>query len=596
MWFHWPDYSPEYDSAKRRTVDLRLEKPISPPQKARPIMISWMALVIGGLIWGNVVVPARTVSAANLSDNVSQILRERLTVPTKPKRVLCRKEYLCGPNVLHQFYADRGFQPAWSDDTGPLPQAAAFVTQIHTAHRDGLRPSDYHLANIETLLAEIQGRRARNLPADPDRVADLELLLTDAFLLYGSHFLTGHVNPETIQSQWLIEGRAADLAAILRRALNADEIEEALASLRPQHVDYTDLKEALSLCENRMIAGEWPQVPPGPNMEEGDQGHRVTALRSRLVATNDLDPSLDNDFDHFNEGLKQAVLRFQRRHGLKADGIVGPETLRALNVPIGQRVSQLRANLERWRWLPQDLGRRYILVNIANFELDVVEDGQIIMTMRVVVGRRYRRTPVFTDTMTYMELNPYWHVPPRIAVRDIVPQIQKDPEYLGRKKIRVFESWDDQAPEIQPESIDWTQATARDFPFKLRQEPGSSNALGRVKFMFPNKFNVYLHDTPAQDLFQKVKRTFSSGCIRVERPIDLAEYLLREDSEWTRDRIADAIEGGETQTVSIPKPLPVHLLYWTAWVDSEGTVHFRDDIYGRDKRLIEALNERPPAP
>jgi len=555
-----------------------------------------MALIIGGLIWGNVVVPARTVSAAHLSDHVSQILRDRLTVPTKPKRVLCRKEYLCGPNVLHQFYADRGFQPAWSDDTGPLPQAAAFVTQIHAAHRDGLRPSDYHLANIETLLAEIQGRRARNLPADPDRVADLELLLTDAFLLYGSHFLTGHVNPETIQSQWLIEGRAADLAAILRRALNADEIEEALDSLRPQHVDYTDLKEALSLCENRMITGEWPQVPPGPNMEKGDQGHRVTALRSRLVATNDLDPSLDSDSDHFDEGLEQAVLRFQKRHGLKADGIVGPETLRALNVPIGQRLSQLRANLERWRWLPQDLGRRYILVNIANFGLDVVEDGQVIMTMRVVVGRRYRRTPVFTGTMTYMELNPYWHIPPRIAIRDIVPQIQKDPEYLGTKKIRVFESWDDQAPEIQPESIDWTQATARDFPFKLRQEPGADNALGRVKFMFPNRFNVYLHDTPAQDLFQRVKRTFSSGCIRVERPIDLAEYLLREDPEWTRDRIADAIEGGETQTVSIPKPLPVHLLYWTAWVDSEGTAHFHDDIYGRDKRLIEALNERPPAP
>jgi murein L,D-transpeptidase YcbB/YkuD len=559
-------------------------------------MVSWMPLVIVGLIVGNLGVPARTVSAAHLSDHVSQILRDRLTVPTKPKRVLCRKEYLCGPNVLHQFYADRGFKPAWSDDTGPLPQAAAFVTQIHAAPRDGLRPSDYHLAPIETLLAEIQGRRARNLPADPDRVADLELLLTDAFLLYGSHLLTGHVNPETIHSQWLIESRDADLAAILRRALNADEIEKALDGLRPQHVDYADLKEALSLCENRMIAGEWPHVPPGPNMEEGDRGHRVTVLRSRLAATNDLDPSLASDSDHFDEGLERAVLRFQKRHGLKADGIVGPETLRVLNLPPEHWVSQLKANLERWRWLPQDLGRRYVLVNIANFELEIVEDGQVIMTMRVVVGRRYRRTPVFTDTMTYMEINPYWHVPPRIAIRDIVPQIQKDPEYLARKKIRIFESWDDQAPEIQPESIDWSQASARNFPFKLRQEPGADNALGRVKFMFPNRFNVYLHDTPAQDLFQKVKRTFSSGCIRIERPTDLAEYLLREDPGWTRNRIVDAIDSGETQAVRIPKPLPVHLLYWTAWVDSEGTVHFRDDIYGRDKRLIEALNERPPAP
>ncbi len=551
--------------------------------------------IVTALMWGSLLIPLHGAFALNLSNQVNEILENRLTSSAGSPRVLCRNESLCGPNVLLRFYTQRAFRPAWSADDGPLPQVAILVKEIRAADLEGLRPEDYHLASIETLLAEILTHTGTNPPFEPEKLADLDLLLTDAFLLYGSHLLTGHVNPETIQSEWVIEKRFADLAEILEAALHANDIEKALKDLRPPHPDYAALRNALLTYENIVSMGGWPEVPPGPRMEKGDQGPRVGALRSRLIASGDLDLSDQNDHDLFDEVLEEAVRRFQVRHGLEVDGVVGRETLKALNVSVEERVRQLKANLDRWRWLPQDLGWRYILVNIANFELDIVENGQIVMTMRVVVGRKYRHTPVFSGTMTYMELNPYWHIPPNIAKRDILPHAKGDRQYLVRKKIRIFQNWDDNAPEIRPESVDWSKITPGSLLLKFRQEPGPDNALGQVKFMFPNKFNVYLHDTPAKELFEKTKRTFSSGCIRIERPIDLAAYVLQSDPEWTRERIRETIDSGETQIVRLPESIPVHLLYWTAWVDSDGTVHFRDDIYGRDKRLDKALNEQPPS-
>jgi len=295
--------------------------------------------------------------------------------------------------------------------------------------------------------------------------------------------------------------------------------------------------------------------------------------------------------DFFDRGLELAVRRFQKRHGLTDDGVVGPATLEALNVPVAERLRQIELNLERWRWLPEDLGRRYILVNIADFELEVVEDGRRVLAMRVVTGKKMRLTPVFSGRMTYLVLNPYWHIPHKIAVKDVLPRIKRDPGYLVRQGIRVFESWDDLAPEIPPETIDWPAVTKHNFAFKLRQDPGPSNALGRVKLMFPNRFAVYLHDTPSRYMFRKNQRDFSSGCIRVEKPIDLAAYVLDGDRKWTREKILSAIASGESRIAWLPEPIPVHVLYWTAWVDEEGTVQFRRDVYGRDRSLDEALEE-----
>jgi murein L,D-transpeptidase YcbB/YkuD len=461
---------------------------------------------------------------------------------------------------------------------------------------DGLRPSDYHLANIEGLLAQLDLNGELGRPLDANILADLDLLLTDAFFLCGSHLLTGHVNPETIQSEWLIKSRYEDLVRMLQRAIEINEIEGTLRKLSPQYPGYMKLRKALAHYSNIEKLGGWPEVPTGSKMELGDRDIRIKALRSRLLISGDIDVSEERNLNVFDEELGRGVRRFQARHGLKVDGIVGRHTLRTLNVPLEKRIDQLKANLERWRWLPESLGSRYIVVNIANFELEVIEDGRVLMEMPVVVGKRYRMTPVFTGTMTYLEVNPYWHIPWSIARKDILPKVRKNPEYLYKKNIKVFSSWKNSAKEIAPESVDWSQVTSKNLSFKFRQEPGASNSLGRVKFMFPNKFNVYLHDTPAKELFNKSRRIFSSGCIRVKKPIELMNYLLRDDPNWNQKSILKAIDSNRTEKVKLSNPIPVHLLYWTAWVDFEGRTCFREDVYGRDTLLIKALIKGPPSP
>ncbi|MFZ7111576.1 MAG: L,D-transpeptidase family protein [Desulfatiglandales bacterium] len=559
------------------------------------LMMSIVPVAVA-LLCGTFNIPCPNAGTSNLSIQIGEILARKITTSSRPQNSACRKGLLCGPESFLKFYTERAFRPAWSGDQGPLTQAADLVKELHGAVRHGLEPRDYHLADIEGLLYKTDLCRKMGSTLNPDHLADLDLLLTDAFLLYASDLLTGRVDPETIQPGWSIKGREADCVTVLRDALETDGIETALQVLSPQHDVYMGLKEALLQYRGIKEMGGWSEISPGPKMETGDQGLRVSALRSRLIVSGDREKSLDEDNAVFDEELERAVRKFQERHGLTVDGVVGPATLRAINVPADERIHQIISNMERWRWLPQTLGPRYVLVNIANFELTIVENGLKVMTMPVVVGRDYRHTPVFTGEMTYIELNPYWHIPRKIAREDILPKVKKDPAYLAGQGIRVFESWDDDAEEIAPEAIDWSRVDPHNLTFKFRQDPGPTNGLGRVKFMFPNKYEVYLHDTPEKALFKKVRRNFSSGCIRVERPVDLLVYLLRDDPRWRQKDIIEVLERGETQIIKILKPIPVYLLYWTAWSDPDGRVHFREDIYGRDTPLIRALLAGPPPP
>ena len=292
----------------------------------------------------------------------------------------------------------------------------------------------------------------------------------------------------------------------------------------------------------------------------------------------------------FDDTIEQGLRRFQRRHGLVVNGVAGPETIQALNVSAQARARQIALNMERWRWQPWNLGDRYIIVNAADFSMDVVEEDQIVLHMRTVVGKPYRRTPVFSATMTQIVFSPFWHVPPGIARHDILAKIQKDEAYLSRERIKVFQGWGSNAVQIDPATVEWNQIKPDTLPYRFRQDPGLSNPLGGVKFLFPNRFNVYLHDTPLKELFDEPTRAFSSGCIRVEKAAELAAYLLRKGPTWTLERIRSAMGAGEEQAVSLPEPIVVHLRYWTAWVSRDGVVHFRDDIYERDKVLEEAIS------
>jgi murein L,D-transpeptidase YcbB/YkuD len=546
------------------------------------------------LIWTGGFARAESASARALFDQVRENLRTRIEEAGVPPKIDIGEELIHASIMLPRFYEERSYRPAWSGDKGPLPQINLLINALREADVEGLRQTDYHLVKIEASLSEMRQNQEKKRQLHPRGLADLDLLLTDAFLIYGSHLLAGRINPETIDPEWHANRREVDLTLALKTALESNRIEETLRSLLPPQPGYARLRQVLARYRDIAAKGGWPVVPTGPNMSKGDRGERVVALCARLVASGHLENTSSINRELFNEAVDQAVRKFQKRHGLDVDGIVGPFTLAALNVPVEERLHQIEINMERWRWLPQNLGQHYILVNLANFELDVVEQGQPVMSMRVMVGREYRRTPVFSDNMTYLVLSPYWHVPPSIAVQDKLPLIHQDPDYLTRQKIKVFQGWGAETKEIDPRTIDWSRVNAKNFNYRLRQEPGPNNALGRAKFMFPNKFNVYLHDTPSRELFAKAVRTFSSGCIRIEKPIELVEYLLQGDPKWTPEKIMAAIEKWVEQTVRLPEPMPIHLLYWTAWADEDGTTHFRNDIYARDKRLNEALSQKPP--
>ncbi len=508
--------------------------------------------------------------------------------------VYCQRDRICGSNVLPDFYRARDFRPAWTDAGLVLADAAAFIDALRLVVEDGLDPENYHLATLEALLTEINtAKTKKGGSVRPEALADLEMLLTDAFLLCGSHLVHGQVNPETNQSEWFVKGRYEDLAAVLEKGLAANNVPGALDSLRPGHAVYRGLKKALRDYRALADVGGWPELPPGPKLVKGDRDARVEALRKTLASTGDLIASEGNgDPAFFDDGLERSVKAFQRRHGLEPDGVVGVGTAIDLNAPAAERLAQIRANLERWRWITQDLGERYILVNVADFKVGVVEAGHEVLSMPAIVGSAYRHTPEFSGRISYIEINPTWTVPPKLVLEDILPKVAKNPNYLKEKAIRVFRGWTEDAPEIDPATVDWSQVNADELPFKFRQDPGPHNSLGRIKFMFPNKFDVYLHDTPERGLFSRAVRDFSSGCIRVEKPIELAEYVLRDDPDWTREKILAAIDGQETRVINLRNPMGVHLLYWTAWLADDGRVQFRKDIYLRDATLYRALEER----
>jgi murein L,D-transpeptidase YcbB/YkuD len=533
-------------------------------------------------------VPA--LGPSELSGRVREHLRNRIEDGGTPLYMRVGEDIIQAAWALPQFYGQRGYLPAWIDDHGPTTLASDLLTALVQSADEGLQPRHYHVATIEALLALAREPLA---PPDPRRLAELDLLLTDAFLIYGAHLAGGSVDAAAIDVEWPTHPRERNLTLRLEGGLASGRVAEVLWDLRPREEGYRRLRGALAALRRLETAGGWPQVPPGPKLQPGDADPRVAFLRQRLRVTGELREVGSVTEVLFDEPLTEAVKAFQRRHGLEPDAVVGAETLAALNIPVAARTRQAILNLERWRWLPRDLGRRYLLVNIAAFQLTLVEDGRPVLEMKAVVGRDYRRTPVFSDRIAYLVLSPYWNVPPRIAVEDKLPLIRKDPGYLAKQHLRVFRGWGADSEEVDPQTVDWGSLSKANFPLRLRQDPGPWNALGELKFMFPNPYDVYLHGTPDRHLFARSRRSFSSGCIRIENPVDLAVHLLRDDPRWTRGAILEGIERRAEQTVPLKQPLPIHLLYWTAWVAEDGTMHFRNDIYQRDDRLVTALLDAP---
>jgi L,D-transpeptidase YcbB len=520
-------------------------------------------------------------------------IRSRVEAGAQGGALRAGGEGLRSGSTLYRFYRERGYAPAWLDQGDVSFEARTLLAQIGGAHADGLDPDDYHRAALDSLIPLV-GRG--DVPEDELRQqADIEFLLTDAFMQLGAHLAHGRLNPTTVEPNWSASRNGVDMGEVLGDALDGPGVREALDQLRPLSGHYQVMREALARYRQIADAGGWPELPDGPTLDPGDRNEQVAVLRERLAVTGHL-PSGQNlagDPEFYDPVLEEAVQTFQRIHGLAEDGRVGPATRRALNLSARDRYRQLLVNLERWRWLPQDLGDHYILVNIPAYQAMVVDGDEEVFRLRTIVGLTYRQTPVFSARMTYLALAPYWNVPPGIAARDQFPRLREDPGYVAQQHMVLFEQGTNRV--VDPHSVDWSGMSGAEFNrrYRLRQEPGPHNALGRVKFMFPNRHNVYLHDTPGQELFDRVTRTFSSGCIRVERAMELAEHLLRDAPDWTADRIRQVVAQGRERSVTLPDPYMVHIQYWTAWVEADGEVHFRDDIYERDPRVLAALAAQP---
>ncbi len=520
---------------------------------------------------------------------LSESLRTRVEAGQAAGRITADGHAIRAFRAVPLFYEARGFSPVWMAGERPGPAYRELREALALAQEHGLDPANYHIEVLDQLARSLETASSRRAAA-----VDFELLASDAYLVLGSHLLSGRVNPVSIDPEWLANRRTSRMDTVLTRAVEAQRIRESLLALTPRQPRYGTLLAAFDRLRELDRSGGWPTVPAGGKMETGVSGPRVTALRARLQASGDLDRETGSDTEMFDEPLAAAVRRFQVRHGLDDDGIVGPATLAALNVPTSERVRQLSVNLERWRWLPDELGERHIEVNIAGFDVKVVEQGRTVRRHRAIVGREYRQTPVFSSTMTYLVLSPYWHVPPGIAAVDKLPQLKADPLSLVSQGYALIDQSTNSTIEFG--SLDWASVTGSDFNrrYRLRQDPGPLNALGAVKFMFPNPHNVYLHDTPSRELFERSSRAFSSGCIRIDSPLDLAEYLLADQSEWNRARIDAVATAGSERTVWLSQGVPVHVLYWTAWADADGVIHFRDDLYGRDRTVWDAINSQPP--
>lgn len=498
--------------------------------------------------------------------------------------------------ALKEFYLARDGWPVWEMADGRL-RLEALLQAIEGAAAHGLDPADYHMSALRAWHHAEREEDSAALKADRD------LLASDAFLLLASHLSSGRVVPQDFDPEWTIHTPGQDPLPLLQQADISGDVAAILASAAPAHPGYRDLKASLAELRAHAQAGPWPLVPTGLTLRPGMMDYRVPILRERLVASGDMAPSGRSEApdaglpalaEAYDGKLVEAVLQFQKRHGLEPDGIVGRHTYAALNIPADERIRQVELNLERWRWLPADLGRRHVLVNVAGYDYRLVEDGEERLYGRTIVGRAYRSTPVFSDAIRYLVFNPTWTVPRRLAVEDKLPQIREDPDFLRREGFRVYAGWSRDAEEVFPEFIDWHSLSKNNFPYRLVQDPGGANALGRVKFLFPNKYDIYLHDTPSRSLFNRADRAYSSGCIRVEHPLTLAEYLLEGEPGWGRTRIERTLEGAAERWVTLREPVPVHLLHWTAWRDPDGRLQFRGDLYGRDARLAAALDAAAP--
>ena len=518
--------------------------------------------------------------AQGTGDNAIRLIVEQMRQAPEAR---IRGARLLQTAAVAKFLEARGFTPVWK-----IPgDASNLLKAIRAIEEDGLTPDDYHLATLTAALD------AHAKAATPQLAAELQVLMADAAAAMIDHVRYGRVRPATLDKRWNVDPRvgAPALEITLDQLARSGSIDAGIDALKPNHFIYTGLKQALARMRAVAKAGGWPTVTAGPSLKPGAKDPRVVAIRKRLAATGELAKDASLDDPAYAADLEAAVKNFQAHHRLTDDGVIGRGTIDALNVSAETRASQLRVNLERARWVVGGLRDSFVLVNLPAFKAYIIRDRKNVWETRTQIGREARKTPTFRADMKYLVLNPDWTVPPTILAQDVLGGMKKGQNTIAKKKLTIL---DDRGRPVDPSTIDWQAATPRTFRYTLRQLPGADNALGRVKFIFPNEYSIFLHDTPSQELFAADQRTFSSGCIRVANALDLARVLLagqktRPDG-WNAEKIESTIASGHSQTVFFEEPLPVLIVYWTASIGAGGDLRFAKDVYALDPPVLRALN------
>lgn len=533
------------------------------------------------LLWAN-----ELVSQTDIQDQI----RLRLENTQPGERLNIRNKNLFSSADIQSFYANRSFHEAWSGDGIVSEIAYELRFEIKQAQFDGLNPSDYNLALLESFFASFESNKKNNTENNTSDLADFDLLMSDAFFHLAAHLELGKVDPAKLDSNWDITRKShkVDYIDLLEAGLESGSIRKSLESLYPSFIMYRKGREVIRALDElrKSDSLDWKAVKIDKTLKVGESSNTVEALRSRLIFWGYLFQNFVSDPKMYDSTMMIAVQAFQKRNGMEPDGALGKMTVNALNQSPRNLMDKAAVNMERLRWLPDSLhDSEMIVVNIANFQLDYLSKGDTLFSGKVIVGKQYHASPIFSAPMKYIVFSPYWNVPNSIARNELIPSIRRNPNYLKQKNMEVVTH---SGKLVDPSTVNWY---SKSFPYMIRQKPGGENALGLVKFMFPNKYSVYLHDTPSKSLFEREDRALSHGCIRLQNPEKFAKLLLSDMPGWTDEKIQEAMHQPKEQIVNLNREIPVVLIYLTFWADSRGQGHFRPDLYGRDGEVLAALRK-----
>jgi murein L,D-transpeptidase YcbB/YkuD len=522
----------------------------------------------------------------DIQDNIR--IRLEQDQPDIPLNV--RQQELFAKSEIHQFYTNRQFVQAWSEEGKLTELAYELRFEIMQSKFDGLSPQDYHLDLINVFFTQFEANKKQNKANELDDLADVDLLLSDAFFHLANNLEVGKVDPQKLKGDWNISPKTSKTlyTNLLEEAVAKKQIRQTLETLYPTIAIYKKGREVIRALDEirKKDTLNWKDVKIAKTIKVGETNGGVPNLRERLEFWKYLEPYTYTDDKEYDSTMFAAVQRFQQRNGLEPDGALGKNTVNALNLSPEKLMDVASVNMERLRWLPDTLrGSEMIVVNIANYQLDYLNNRDTLFSTKTIVGTKYHASPIFSSAMSYIVFSPYWNIPTSIVRNEVMPAMRKNSNYLAQKNMEVVTF---SGKPVDPSSVNWS---GKSIPYMVRQKPGASNSLGLVKFMFPNEYSVYIHDTPARSLFAKEDRALSHGCIRIENPADFASLLLSGDDSWTAEKIDAAMHQSKEQIVTLDRKIPVVLLYLTFWADSKGQGHFRQDVYDRDAEVLEALRK-----